>query len=336
MRKKFLFVTTYFLTFVLISCSSGSGGPIDTISEMEIEEKEIESEAECSSDSDCNDGFDCTIDSCAIGGVCSHIPINSLCAEGERCDVEKGCIAVGCTSNEECSDSIDCTQDICGAGGECQNIPVNQNCQPGETCSPTLGCIALCIDSSECQNGIFCDGEEKCSPEFGCLPGDPRDCNDNDPCTEDSCDTTLDACVNKCIPSETCTCPFLPEDAYNACYSISPPVQEFCSMPRFNFTVSQVCFTLTGLALQAIATPFRGGAGANFSQIFTGSAGPEFDVSYIISGGCEEQYRISGTFSDNEHFDGTFTANFIDHDGFSCALGGCPNQSFLISGTKIP
>jgi hypothetical protein len=319
----------------LAGCSSGTDQPLDVQVDRDLADPEVAAEAECAADPDCDDGFDCTVDSCAVGGVCSHTPIHSLCAEGQRCEVGRGCIDIGCTSDADCNDDIDCTQDICGAGGACANVPLDSRCGPDETCSPTLGCITPCMDDPDCANGIFCDGVEQCHFEFGCQPGEPRDCNDNDPCTEDFCDTVADACVNTCVPSATCTCPFLPSEAYNACYSLSAPVQESCAMAMFNFTVSQVCFTLTGSALQAQATPFRG-AGATLTQIFTEPPGPDFDVTYVISGGCEEQYGMTGTFTDNAHFDGTWTSNFIDHDGFSCMLGGCPNQAVLVTGTKIP
>jgi hypothetical protein len=58
-------------------------------------------------------------------------------------------------------------------------------------------CEGLCFSDAECQDGVFCNGEESCEFATGqCLAGSPASCDDGDLCTADSCDAALDVCVN--------------------------------------------------------------------------------------------------------------------------------------------
>ena len=67
----------------------------------------------------------------------------------------------------------------------------------------------------ECQDGIWCNGEEYCDGWGGCLPADyPVNCDDGDPCTDDYCvnDEIVYSgygygtghCEHVCVPSDTC------------------------------------------------------------------------------------------------------------------------------------
>lgn len=68
-------------------------------------------------------------------------------------------------------------------------------------CMPALFfiCIlfsACCNEDSDCDDGIFCNGEELCI-DFLCRTGEPPDCDDGVDCTQDRCDEDLDACVSE-------------------------------------------------------------------------------------------------------------------------------------------
>lgn len=52
------------------------------------------------------------------------------------------------------------------------------------------------ICGGDCDDGIFCNGEEYCTEDFGCFSPGPPDCDDGDECTEDRCDPRTDMCVN--------------------------------------------------------------------------------------------------------------------------------------------
>ena len=101
----------------------------------------------------------------------------------------------------DCNDSNDCTYDYCYDGTT--------------TKGPAFGCQhepmfeAACSDGNPCTYGDYCG-------EGVCLAGDPTNCNDENPCTDDSCDTGSGACVNlanavtcddgnPCTLADTCT-----------------------------------------------------------------------------------------------------------------------------------
>jgi hypothetical protein len=49
-------------------------------------------------------------------------------------------------------------------------------------------------DTSQCDDGIYCNGQETCDLRRGCVRGAPLACDDVDPCTTDRCDETARAC----------------------------------------------------------------------------------------------------------------------------------------------
>ncbi|MBW2263315.1 MAG: hypothetical protein JRG91_15210, partial [Deltaproteobacteria bacterium] len=73
-----------------------------------------------------------------------------------------------------------------------------------------------CTSDDECDNGLFCDGEETCD-SGECQPGTAVDCDDSDPCTMDSCDDDLGTCVNDTLDAD--------DDGYAA---ITAPTGEDC------------------------------------------------------------------------------------------------------------
>jgi hypothetical protein len=156
----------------------------------------------------CNDGIACTNDICdPVDGRCEHNARNSLCSNGlfcdgvERCDDEEGCVP---GNPPNCNDNNSCTTDTCDENAnECRNTG----------------------NSSQCSDGLFCNGVEVCGPS-GCLPGTPPNCNDGVACTVDSCSEAQDRCVNSpnnnlcndgnyCDGVEVCTA--------NGCQAGPPP-----------------------------------------------------------------------------------------------------------------
>ena len=104
----------------------------------------------CSSDAECDDGFDCTVDTCE-SGMCVNTP--GVCLSGSPCDIngmcdpgDPGARPDGCVYESlPCDDGVDCTSDFCpplGAG--CVSIPSSAICDDSnvctnDTCSPGGG-----------------------------------------------------------------------------------------------------------------------------------------------------------------------------------------------------
>jgi hypothetical protein len=53
-----------------------------------------------------------------------------------------------------------------------------------------------CSSHVECDDGLYCNGEETCDANGHCQPGTPVDCNDYIDCTVDACDEATNECEN--------------------------------------------------------------------------------------------------------------------------------------------
>jgi hypothetical protein len=138
----------------------------------------------CLDDGQCDDGVECTHDSCdADQGRCHFAPVDAPCDDGEYCNGAEVCVpAVGCRPGEPvaCSDGTACTIDSCDEETHaCQHVPRDAdgdgdpdgNCTGGHDCNdtdPTVSSLAKEI----CGNGVDddCDGladESPCiSPKY--------------------------------------------------------------------------------------------------------------------------------------------------------------------------
>lgn len=105
---------------------------------------------------DCDDGDDCTNDTCDFDGSCIIEELSDFCKDDDWCTADN-CISDG------------------DGTPECENPP-----HPAGT---------NCWDSNMCTHPDQCDADGNCI-------GTPVDCNDNDPCTEDSCNSLTGDCIN--------------------------------------------------------------------------------------------------------------------------------------------
>jgi hypothetical protein len=81
-----------------------------------------------------------------------------------------------CVDNTQCDDSIPCTYDSCDKTlKRCLNVP----------------------DDTQCDNHIYCDGQEVCVLRQGCQAGPPVSCDDSDPCKIAACVESTRSCVYK-------------------------------------------------------------------------------------------------------------------------------------------
>ena len=122
---------------------------------------------------DCDDKNPCTTDSCDAKLGCANVANTAPCdADGSLCTVGDTCADKVCLAGAKkpCDDGEVCTTD---------------------SCNPTTG---GCIFDGAPQQGSACDADgsvctvgDACA-SGKCAPGQVKSCNDNNPCTDDSCD----------------------------------------------------------------------------------------------------------------------------------------------------
>jgi hypothetical protein len=134
----------------------------------------------CETAADCNDANDCTADLCDPTTVtCSNLPA----VDGTTCDFRGAsgvCLSGVCQEDRcagvDCDDQNDCTVDTCMAeDGSCSH----ESRDDGEACDFD-GFPGTC-QAGACQDAGLCEGV---------------DCNDDNECTDDVCDSRNGFCSN--------------------------------------------------------------------------------------------------------------------------------------------
>jgi hypothetical protein len=142
----------------------------------------------------CDDGNICTSDSCSHLNGCVHSLNVAPCNDGDVCTINDACQLGQCmgTGNLTCDDSNPCTEDLCHSLNGCQFVPNEATCNDGDSCTVGDHCSL-----GQCQAGSFalCDDEnpctvDSCSPGQGCISSAiEASCDDGDACTlEDWCE----------------------------------------------------------------------------------------------------------------------------------------------------
>jgi len=176
-----------------------------------------------SPDLDCDDNRVCTIDSCepSIGCIHEPVPDGTSCSDNDICNGVETCQSGVCraTGALDCDDGDPCTFDSCHPVDGCQHtqapdgtscgdnndcngteVCVSGVCQPGsgavcddgnpctdDQCIPGTGCVYTSYpNGTPCDDGDICTTGETCSS--GVCTGTRVSCDDNNSCTEDSCD----------------------------------------------------------------------------------------------------------------------------------------------------
>ena len=190
----------------------------------------------------CEDGNDCTADTCKPETGCVHTPVNMPCDDGNGCTPSDSCVEGACLPGllMNCDDGNPCTQDLCDPlTGQCAHSPGDASCDDGNLCTSQDGCLdGLCVGTAiECDDLNVCTSDS-CQPDLGCInnpvPGPCDDgnvctvgdictsglcnpgaeslsCDDNNPCTTDLCDPAVDGgCTFQpneypCIDGNPCT-----------------------------------------------------------------------------------------------------------------------------------
>ncbi len=121
-------------------------GPIDAASPdaaaIDAARPRTDSGTPCRVDADCDDGIDCTLDTCGREG-CAYATHDERCDDGLFCDGAEVCTLAGCVSRgSPCGDAVDCTVDGCDeAADACTAQPDDTRCPLSNVCDALRGCL---------------------------------------------------------------------------------------------------------------------------------------------------------------------------------------------------
>jgi MYXO-CTERM domain-containing protein len=213
----------------------------------------------------------CTADSCDPKGNCVNAAVSDgmACPDGTKCNGDEKCKSGVCTApaNFSCDDNNPCTSESCDAVAGCAHTKLDGtscadtnlcngaevcatgNCTAGtplncndnnpctiDGCSPASGCTNAKQNGTSCADANLCNGAEMCVTG-ACTAGTPLDCDDKNPCTDDTCDPA-GGCMHTAVTAGT-KC-----DDGNVCNGISTCVGTVCSAgTALNCDDANVCTT---------------------------------------------------------------------------------------------
>lgn len=190
------------------------------------------SPAECTADEKkaCNDGLDCTTDSCSIAWgkpLCAWQFKQGACLIGGLCrqkgEAKPGDACAQCLPEQAtttwsvapegaaCDDGDLCTWNGNCSGKQCKSEALkcdDQNPCTADVCDPKKGCGYPFKDGQPCDDGSACSQKDLCA-QGKCVGNAPLNCNDGNPCTDDACDIAK-ACTHTnnsavCVDGDACT-----------------------------------------------------------------------------------------------------------------------------------
>lgn len=183
----------------------------------------------------CDDGIDCTIDSC-VAGQCQHVPDDGLCPKESdclswQCVAEQGCVMTA-HEGQPCSNPDLCALDPrCNDQGECVHDGIkpcpDEPCRVDGVCTPATGeCSYTELDKVACDDANPCTSNEQCTKGecLGKFVPEQCKCSKTEDCAayEDGnlCNGSLVCQAGLCLvdPASVVICPQSP----------SPCIEIFC------------------------------------------------------------------------------------------------------------
>lgn len=147
----------------------------------------------CASDTECDDGVDCTSDTCTTStGICRHQVVPALCPTGSSCHPTRGCeMGRACGTDADCADEDPCTVDehcdpsastcvvepldrdgdgdlprVCG-GGDCDDSRASVYDGAPELCDRIDNdCDGTIDDGLDAPICAYCQARSSCEPGY--------------------------------------------------------------------------------------------------------------------------------------------------------------------------
>ncbi len=171
------------VSFAAAGCSSSAKASAEVCNGLDDDCNGTSDEATC------GDANPCTADLCeGATGTCQHLAVEAACDDGNPCTLADACSGTTCVGSASiCDDGNPCTTDTCdGKTGAC-----SFGNQPGS-----------CTDGNACTSGDSCGAIA--GGGWGCLPGGVVNCDDSNPCTDDSCDLASGCTYTTNSYTQTC------------------------------------------------------------------------------------------------------------------------------------
>lgn len=252
-----------------------------------------------------------------------------------RPDAGRDAPPIACTSVADCDDRIPCTTDACVFGGVCEHTPLDALCATDQRCDPTRGCVTgatECVTQADCMVGrTYCDGTWTCIASV-CYLDTPRDCDDGNDCTVDTCDDTAGGGAGGCTYATASGCdggvvlgdggvpacdPFDPTTGYTGEFLILPTPSSGCGISAPSYRAQSATFSVSGGQLRVLVAP--GLEGTPFTLTGAVPTDASFSVSY--DDGCFRG-SLMGSFTCDDRFTGTFRGSYTG--GCVACSGGAP------------
>lgn len=168
LRLPALAAAILFMAIAITGCD-GDDGDADAVDATDVRDEDTQNDTDAAEDVDVDDGAE------TDGPVACISDFD--CSNEIFCDGREKCIEGTCypAQEPECIDDHDCTVESCDEETRTCNYEVNHDI---------------------CNDGLFCNGDERCSILHGCVSGTVPDCTDDDICTIDLCVEERGGCVH--------------------------------------------------------------------------------------------------------------------------------------------
>ena len=176
----------------------------------------------------CPDGFECTEvamsdgalstqclpagGECACSDMAVDLALSTGCADSNEFGVCEGTRTCGSGGLTECGATVPALELCDGIDNDCDGILDEETCDDGsfctaDTCAGEAGCILEPLSGEPCDDGDTCSSGDICF--LGECTGTVISCDDEDVCTDDSCDT-FSGCLHEfnqaaCDDGDPCT-----------------------------------------------------------------------------------------------------------------------------------